>query len=108
MYDLSLVSRQMKLVDRTRECGCSGLPQREYLAKGLVLFKEQFSTVTVILPLLKLMPTHGVWITHTIGKENAAFLCFFFIHLLKYIIVQNFPENINLNVSKTLVKKPNK
>ena len=51
MYDLSLVSRQMKLVDRTRECGCSGLPQREYLAKGLVLFKEQFSTVTVILPL---------------------------------------------------------
>ena len=32
----------------------------------------------------------------------------FFIHLLKYINVQNFPENIHLNVSKTLVKKPNK
>ena len=32
----------------------------------------------------------------------------FFIHLLKYINVQNFPENINLNVSKILVKKPNK
>ena len=54
------------------------------------------------------MPTHGVWITHTIGKENAAFFYVFFIHLLKYINVQNFPENINLNVSKTLVKKPNK
>ena len=51
IYDLSLASRQMKRVDRTRECSCSGLPQREYLAKGLVLFKEQFSTVTVILPL---------------------------------------------------------
>ena len=34
-YDLSLASRQMKLVDRTREWGCSGLTQREYLAKGL-------------------------------------------------------------------------
>ena len=34
-YDLSLASRQMKLVDRTREWACSGLPQREYLAKGL-------------------------------------------------------------------------
>ena len=32
----------------------------------------------------------------------------FFIHLLKYINVQNFPENIHANVSKTLVKKPNK
>ena len=31
---------------------------------------------------------------------------FFFIHLLKYINVQNFPEKINVNVSKTLVKKP--
>ena len=53
------------------------------------------------------MPTHGVWITRTIGKENAAFYVFF-IHLLKYINVQNFPESINLNVSKTLVKKTNK
>ena len=50
IYDLSLASRQMKRVDRTREYSCSGL-QREYLAKGLALFKEQFSTVTVILPL---------------------------------------------------------
>ena len=32
----------------------------------------------------------------------------FLIHLLKYINEQNFPENINFNVSKTLVKKPNK
>ena len=32
----------------------------------------------------------------------------FLIHLFKYINVQNFPENINLIVSKTLVKKPNK
>ena len=32
----------------------------------------------------------------------------FFFHLFKYINVQNFPENINLIVSKTLVKKPNK
>ena len=31
---------------------------------------------------------------------------FFFIHLFKYIKVQKFPENINLIVSKTLVKKP--
>ena len=35
IYELSLASRQMKLVDRARECGCSGLPQREYLAKCL-------------------------------------------------------------------------
>ena len=33
---------------------------------------------------------------------------FFLIHLFKYINVQNFPENINVIVSKTLVKKPNK
>ena len=31
----------------------------------------------------------------------------FFIHLFKYINVQKFTENINLIVSKTLVKKPN-
>ena len=31
---------------------------------------------------------------------------FFSIHLFKYIKVQKFPENINLIVSKTLVKKP--
>ena len=30
----------------------------------------------------------------------------FFIHLFEYINVQKFPENINLIVSKTLVKKP--
>ena len=35
IYDLSLASRQMKRVDRTREYGCSGLPQREYVAKGV-------------------------------------------------------------------------
>ena len=31
---------------------------------------------------------------------------FFSIHLFKYINVQKFPQNINLIVSKTLVKKP--
>ena len=36
IYDLSLAWRQMKLVDRTRECGCSGLPRREYLAKRFI------------------------------------------------------------------------
>ena len=35
IYDMSLASRQMKLVERTREYGCSGLPQREYVAKGV-------------------------------------------------------------------------
>ena len=33
---------------------------------------------------------------------------FLYIHLFKYINEQNFPENTNLNVSKTLVRKPNK
>ena len=35
IYDMSLASRQMKLVERTREYGCSELPQREYVAKGV-------------------------------------------------------------------------
>ena len=64
IYDLSLASRQMKLVDRTRECGCSGLPQGECLAKGVSSAFQR--TVLDFLDSnrypspLKLMPTHGV------------------------------------------------
>ena len=41
-------------------------------------------------------------------KKMQLFMFFFLIHLLKYTNVQNIPVNINLSVSKTLVKKTNK